>query len=222
MIQAIIMDIGGVVAPDIWEQLFFSESRISSLSHFPRSTLLRVGRKNFSLFAYRRWNRSNSWQALERAYWASVSADLGIKLDAAEIENKTTAVIQPLLDLSKIKEFSSASGLRVVFCSNDTPFWYYRNWTALNWGDSYSSEDFVMSFDFGQSKQHPRSELFKACAEVLKTAAGSTLFIDNQLDNLRSARRFGFRTLHFQSEFARNNMEALISKMAQVTGDQHG
>jgi hypothetical protein len=164
MIQAIVMDIGGVVAPDIWEWLYFSEYRLSSLSHLSRSTLLRVGRMNFSLFAYRKWNRSSSWQALEEAYWTAVSDDLGIKLDGTEIADKTSAITLPFLDLSKIKEFSAASGLRVVFCSNDTPFWYFRKWNALNWGNSYSSDAFIMSFDFGQSKRDPRCVLFIALA----------------------------------------------------------
>jgi hypothetical protein len=218
MIQAIVMDIGGVVAPDIWEWLYFSEYRLSSLSHLSRSTLLRVGRMNFSLFAYRKWNRSSSWQALEEAYWTAVSDDLGIKLDGTEIADKTSAITLPFLDLSKIKEFSAASGLRVVFCSNDTPFWYFRKWNALNWGNSYSSDAFIMSFDFGQSKRDPRCVLFSACTECLKTAAAETLFIDNQLRNVQSAREFGFQVLHFQSEFAQDNMKTLIARVNEKKG----
>ena len=215
MIKALIMDIGGILSPDIWEHLFLSKERISSFESVPKDTLQVVGAKYFALFAYRVWDRAISWQKLERIYWELVAAELNVTLNLAEVEQKTEDAIVSLIEMARLKEFAITSSMRIVFCSNETPFWFMRQKDKLAWDAVCRSDAFMMSFVFGESKSDSRATMFRACVDYLQTPPAETLFIDNQHGNIQQAKNFGFRALRFQSHKRENNLVKLLKAMSR-------
>ena len=65
--RAVILDVGGVLAHDIWEPMFDDLAERHGLS---RLYLRKAGRLLWETFAYVPETPANTWRDMERRYWA--------------------------------------------------------------------------------------------------------------------------------------------------------
>ncbi|HKU47208.1 MAG TPA: hypothetical protein VJQ58_10010, partial [Burkholderiales bacterium] len=65
--RAVILDVGGVLAHDMWEPMFDDLARKYGLS---RSALYQTGRLLWETFAYVPETPANTWRDMEQRYWA--------------------------------------------------------------------------------------------------------------------------------------------------------
>ena len=70
MIQALIFDIGGVLAYDVWEHLLLDKEKgVASVFNLNVDEVCKVGQDLWDQFAHRPADTENGWTRLEKDYW---------------------------------------------------------------------------------------------------------------------------------------------------------
>ena len=64
--QAVVLDVGGVLAHDMWEPLY---DDLAAQHQLDRNQLHEIGRLLWETFAYVPETPANTWRDMERRYW---------------------------------------------------------------------------------------------------------------------------------------------------------
>jgi putative hydrolase of the HAD superfamily len=212
-IEAVVFDFGGVLT------LQPLDSHLESIR-----ALCGLDRPTFEL-EYRRQRRDYDRGIIDsREYWSRVMDSGGKSVDSAVLRSlyeedvaSWTRVNEPVLNWAfHLQE----AGMRTGILSNMPRDILERIETRFRWFDRFEVKFF--SCDIGVNK--PEAEIYRACLDALRLEAGKVLFLDDIPENVRGAKRAGFRTVLF-----RNLEDSLqeISKQGwlpvQLTADQeHG
>ena len=198
MMNAIIFDLGGVLAHDIWEHLLLDEpDGVASEYSLDRNLVKKVGKLLWEGFAYRQETQQNDWQALERQYWSlfmeffreQLPPDVSIN----KFIQKTHDFIKPVEDGSMIPllERLQSRGIELAICSNNNEFWFRRQMDKLGLHRFFSSSKVILSCRVGVSKSSPRFEMFHVVADVLRIAKSYCIFVDDRNENVKRAQQCG-------------------------------
>jgi putative hydrolase of the HAD superfamily len=212
-IEAVVFDFGGVLTLQPLDQHLESLRALCGLDR--------------SAFAaeYRRQRRDYERGIIDsREYWSRVIDSGGKPVDPGILRSlyeKDTAswtrINEPVLNwASQLQE----AGMRTGILSNMPRDILERIETRFHWFDRFEVK--IFSCELGLNK--PEAEIYRACLDALRLEAGKVLFLDDIPENVRGAKRAGFRTVLF-----RNLEDSLqeISKQGwlpvQLTADQeHG
>jgi len=185
-IAAVLLDIGGVIVP----QLFESVRRPG----FPRGPLDREER-------YRPVQRGD---LSERDYWAEVEAAQGV--DVRALWREHTQVREEMQHALR----ALASRVRLVAFTNDMTHFFGERWPARY--PVFSLFDrLIEASAIGPPKPHP--EAFVRAASVIGEPVERCLFVDDLQANIDGARSVGMPTRYFDVRDPTGSLRALLDDL---------
>lgn len=114
-------------------------------------------------------------------------------------KNKVKLSIKEIIDnLYELRDpdiFSKLPKLKFVIASNHLTS--INNWIEKV-GIKKHLYEVIISADIGVSKPNPK--FYKILVEIIKENPENILFVDDQIENIESAKKFGLKTLHYDSQ----------------------
>ena len=199
--RAVILDVGGVLARDIWEPMFDDLAVRHRLS---KRRLYEIGRLLWETFAYVPETPANTWRDMERRYWQLFLLISRIPTTVDRLIARTDRYVVPVEGMRPILDALRARRTRLVICSNNNEIWWPRQAKKLRLAKYFADRRLILSSRVGAPKNSPRLEMFKAAVAAAGVPAASCFFVDDRLENIRRARRFGIDAVRFRgaSQFA--------------------
>jgi HAD superfamily hydrolase (TIGR01509 family) len=217
MVQAVVFDIGGVLAHDVWEHLLLDPNRgIAAVFELNTDEVRQLGRELWDVFAHRAADHENTWEQLEIEYWSAFIERSQVPLTVGECILRTdefiTAIdgMQPLLLELRSREIAMA------ICSNNTEFWFRRQMDKLGLAEFFKERNIILSSRLGVSKSSPNFEMFHAVVASLKIDKEDCVLIDDRAKTIARAINFGMPAIMFPSESDRGAgyLRALFKTMS--------
>jgi HAD superfamily hydrolase (TIGR01509 family) len=204
--QAVIFDIGGVLAEDVWEHLLPCREKSGGIRdrfRLDRDQVQKVGLLLWAAFAHTPEGQRTTWRELERRYWDlfirffwDKSAPSGASID--EFIGMTDNYIN-LVDpgMPALLAGLQSRGVRLGVCSNNNEFWFRRQFGNLKLFQYFPPEGIVLSCRVGFSKSSKGYEMFDAAADALNVPHSSCIFVDDRPENITRANARGMKGIHF-------------------------
>lgn len=231
VIKAVIFDMGGVLAFDVWEHLLLDKGEpsnpakplgVAALYGLRDEYAERVGRELWDI--YSRPNATLSGadpDLLEEHYWASFIRELRQQLPASigvnDLRDRTDLFIKPVNQsaMESLLEELKAKNIRLVICSDNTEFWFRRQMAKLGLHRFFSPSDCFVSCNVGFSKDSPGFEKFRIMSEALGIEKSSCLFVDDRRKNVEQALAYGFTPILFPSHSPKgfDYLKAVFSRL---------
>ena len=215
VIKAVIFDMGGVLAFDVWEHLLLDKGEpgnpakplgVAALYGLRDEYVERVGRELWDTYSRPDATLSGAdADLLEEHYWASFIRELRQQLPASigvnDLRDRTDLFIKPVNQsaMESLLEELKANKIRLVICSDNTEFWFRRQMAKLRLQRFFSPSDCFVSCNVGFSKDSPGFEKFRIMSEALGIEKSSCLFVDDRRKNVEQALAYGFTPILFPS-----------------------
>ena len=207
MIEAVIFDVGGVLAEDVWEHLLPCRKKAGGIRdqfRLDRDQVHKVGLLLWAAFAHTPEGQRTTWRELETRYWDMFirffwdkSPPPGASID--DFIRKTDEYIR-LVDpgIPALLEDLQSKGLKLGVCSNNNEFWFRRQFGNLKLFQYFPPAGIVLSCRVGFSKSSPGYEMFDAAVNALNVPHSSCIFVDDREDNIKLAEARGMKGIHFR------------------------
>jgi len=195
MRAAVIFDVGGVLAADIWEPMF---DDLAARHRRNRAKLQAVGRLLWETFAYVPETPANTWRDMERRYWQLFLLISRIPTTVDKLIARSDRYVVPVEGMRPILEALRARGTRLVICSNNNEIWWPRQAKKLRLAKYFAGKRLILSSRIGAPKNSPRLEMFKAAVAAAGVPAAACFFVDDRMENIRRARAFGIDAMLFR------------------------
>lgn len=200
MIEAVIFDMGGVLAYDVWEHLLLNkEEGLVSIYDLDLTRVQKVGRELYDEFAHRKGQGEDGWKELEEEYWNRLTDRLHLSLAPSELIQLTDRFIRPVVGMIELLECLKARAVRLAICSNNTEFWFRRQADKLGLYRFFNAENIVLSSRIGVSKSSPNFEMFRAVVNRLGIDKRNCVFVDDRIGNIVQSIKFGLAGIIFPS-----------------------
>ena len=198
---AVILDVGGVLAADIWEPMF---DDLAARYRLGRNRIHQIGRLLWETFAYVPETPANTWRDMERRYWQLFLLISKIPTTVEKLIAGTERYVVPVEGMRPILDALKARGTRLVICSNNNEIWWPRQARKLQLAKYFADKRLILSSRIGAPKNSPRLEMFRAAVAAAGVPAAACFFVDDRLENVRRARRYGIDAVLFRgaSRFA--------------------
>ena len=205
-IGAIIFDIGGVLAKDVWENMYYQDADASLVKRYGlnEGEAKKIGKLLWESFAYVAETSANKWRDLEIRYWQLFIAFFREQLKGQHVSEEsliadTDAFIAPIEGIAPIVERLQLLGMTLVICSNNNEFWYRRQMAKCDLHRFFHTSRIVLSCRVGTSKSSPRREMFYAALEAAGLPSSRCLFVDDRQPNVEIARKCGIDAICFKN-----------------------
>ena len=133
-------------------------------------------------------------------YWMLVAQELGATLDEGLLASLITVDVDSWTDyrdeMWTLAETFRQAGGRLALLSNGVPEIVARIRSDRDLAALFDAQ--VISFEVGLAKPEP--EIYRIVLDRLGTAPASTLFVDDRLENIETARELRIQTLHFTGD----------------------
>ena len=207
MIEAVIFDMGGVLAQDVWEHMYLDpEHGLAARFGLDTTEINKVGLLLWDSYAHVPETNSNSWRELELRYWRQFLSFFGDRIPQSVrdcgpqyLVQETDRFIVPIAGMPAELHRLRAQGLSMAICSDNNEFWIRRQMDKCDLHRFFGPDKLVLSCRVGVSKSSPRFEMFHAAREALRTPASRCLFIDDRQGNVERAKAFGMEAILFVS-----------------------
>lgn len=216
MIKAVIFDVGGVLAHDVWEHLFLDrEAGVASILNLDVEQVQRAGQDLWEKFAYRSTTEENGWKELEKEYWDLFLGRFQLSMSADDLIRLTEQFVQPVEGMIQLLECLQSEAIEMAICSNNTEFWFKRQMNKLGLHRFFSSGRVILSTRIGVSKSSPGFEMFQAAIGALGIEKDFCIFVDDRVENIQRALQFGLTGIVFpsHSKYGAKYLRALLDKM---------
>jgi HAD superfamily hydrolase (TIGR01509 family) len=193
--RAVILDVGGVLARDMWENIY---DDLALQYRLDRAKLHEAGRLLWETFAYVPETPDNTWRDMERRYWelfllisqAPTTVDALIAL--------TDRYVMPVPGMLPLVEKLRARGVPLVICSNNTEIWWLRQVEKLRLDRLVDPTKMILSSRIGASKGSPRLEMFRAAVSAAGVPPDECFFVDDRAEYIARAKSYGIDAVLFQ------------------------
>ena len=133
MIQAVVFNVGGVLAKDVWEHLLLDpETGVASTYNLPKAFVREVGSKLWGEYELKPIPSESRWEKLEEEYWEKFIAEFRDALPSSattdQFINMTEGFICDVNDeeMVPLLQRLQAGGVDIALCSNNNEFWFAR------------------------------------------------------------------------------------------------
>jgi HAD superfamily hydrolase (TIGR01509 family) len=223
MIQAIIFDIGGVLAHDVWEHLFLDDDGMhAKYPQLDKAEMFRWGKSIWGRFAYTPETPQTDWRALECQYWEAFLEVFHKQLPASaspdEFIELSLNFFRPVQGMSALLEKLRAEQVMLGICSDNNEFWYRRQADCAGFDKFIDSDKIILSNRVGKPKRSAQYEMFEAVTRAVGVPKRDCIFVDDRAPCLERAQEFGLTGILFpaQAAFGAQYVETLIEKMQLV------
>jgi HAD superfamily hydrolase (TIGR01509 family) len=192
---AVLFDVGGVLAHNMWERMFDDLAEKHGLDPVE---VQEVGRLLWETFAYVPETPANTWRDMERRYWQLFLRMCNVPLTVDSLIALTDRYVVPMPGMRPILERLHARGTRMVICSNNNEIWWPRQAKALALDRFFAPQAIILSSRVGAPKESPGLEMFRAAVAAAGVAAGNCFFTDDRQPIVDCARAFGIDAMLFR------------------------
>ncbi|NOY57719.1 MAG: HAD hydrolase-like protein [Calditrichaeota bacterium] len=216
MIKAVVFDIGGVLAFDIWEHAFLDpEKGLAALLTLPRAEVREVGLKMWEDFAYKAARSDAEIQMLEEQYWQQFRAHFRLQTPTNFFISTAEKFIKPVESMLPLLKKLHENKIELAICSNNTEFFHKRLIDKLDFIKYFERENKVLSSRIGYSKTSPGLEMFRQVERVVSAGKNEILLIDDRIKNIERAIEFGMNAILFPASSAKgaDYLEQLFLQM---------
>lgn len=207
MIQAIIFDIGGVLAHDVWEHMFLDDDGVrAKYPQLDADAMFAWGRRAWEDFAYVSETPQCDWRALEQKYWDAFIENLRAQLPASaspdEFIELSLKFFRPVAGMNALAEKLRAQKFTLGICSDNNEFWYRRQADILGFDKFFDSDKIILSNRVGKSKRSAQYEMFAAVTHAVGVPKQNCVMIDDRAPSIERALEFGLTGILFPSHAA--------------------
>ncbi len=201
--KAVIFDLGGVLAADVWEHLLLDRpDGIAELYGLDRDLVEGIGERLWEAFAYTPESERRDWRQLEIRYWESFIELVWGEAPPAEVSvggfiALSDRFIRPVPGMMSVLERLRSRRHGLAICSNNNEFWFRRQMDKLRLHRFFSPERTILSCRIGVAKSSPGLEMFRAVADSLGLAPARCAFVDDRPENVRRANELGMQGFLF-------------------------
>jgi len=193
--RAVILDVGGVLAHDIWEPML---DDLALQYRLNKQQIRKTGRLLWETFAYVPETPANTWRDMEQRYWELFRLICKVPLTVKSLIALTDRYVVPVKGMRPILEALRARGTPLVICSNNNEIWWPRQARKLQLKRFFDDDKLVLSSRVGAPKASPRLEMFRAAVTAAGVPAARCFFVDDRQENIERARRFGIDAVRFR------------------------
>ena len=193
--QAVVFDVGGVLAHNMWEPMF---DDLAAAHGLEPAQLREVGSLLWETFAYVPETPANTWRDMERRYWELFLRMCKVPLTVEALIALTDRYVVPMPGMRAIVERLHERGTRLVICSNNNEIWWPRQAQALELERFFAPQAVILSSRVGAPKESPRLEMFRAAVAAAGVPAGRCFFTDDRQPIVERARAFGLDATLFR------------------------
>jgi FMN phosphatase YigB (HAD superfamily) len=201
-----VFDIGGVIAHDVWEGVYFHPSKGLAAQHkLDHAPLWNIGRELWRKFDTAP-SRAEAIRPLRyevmywRAFVESVRQTFGVQLNARDIVGLTDSFITPVPEVLEVLARMNEAKIPIALCSNNNVFWFKRQWDKCELGRYLDASKAILSCDEGVAKAHASGKMFHRAIAVAGLSPDNLLYIDDRQENLVVAKRYGLTGAVFNAE----------------------
>lgn len=215
-VKAVVFDVGGVLAYDVWEHLLLDEKNgVVSIYNLKAEQVRKVGQDLWTKFACRVTVEENDWKRLEEEYWEHFIERFHLSVSVSDFVQLTDQFIRPVEGMTQLLERIQSKGIDLAICSDNTEFWFKRQEVKLGLHRFFSPSKVILSSRIGTSKSNPGFEMFQAVINSLGVDKRHCLFVDDREENIQQGLRFGIAGIIFpsHSQYGAQYLEALLEKI---------
>jgi len=218
-IKAVIFDIGGVLAADVWEHLLLDDDGVAARYHLDKERIREIGEDLWKQFIHRPATDQENWERVEKEYWGAFIENSRLQVTVSDLIQLSDTFIRPVPGMAELLERLRSAGIDLAICSNNTEFWFRRQMDKLGLQRFFRPERVVLSCRLGVSKSSPRHEMFQSAVDALQIGKEACIFVDDREENIRCALEFGLAGIVFpsHSESGAACVEAVLDKMGVFT-----
>jgi HAD superfamily hydrolase (TIGR01509 family) len=205
-LKAVIFDIGGILAYDVWEHLYLDDATgLASRFNLPKDKAEKVGKKLWKEFANTTMEDAETPETLEQRYWQRFIEECGDALPAITTE-ELVALSEPFIrdvnntEMIPLLERLKDLGLVFAICSNNNEFWFKRQMQKLGLVNFFPTETTVLSCRTGVSKDDPSGRMFMEVLEKLRMPSEETFYFEDRQPNVERAQSYGINAILVPSE----------------------
>jgi HAD superfamily hydrolase (TIGR01509 family) len=216
VVEAVVFDIGGVLAHDVWEHLLLDKEKgIASICQLNVNQVRKVGKELWEEFVYRPAVEKDEWKELEKEYWNRFIEILHLSRSADDFIQLTDQFIRPVEGMTQLLEDIQSQGIDLAICSNNNEFWFKRQMDKLGLCRFFSPDRVILSSRVGVSKSSPHFEMFKAVGVALGIHKKHCMLVDDRAKNIEQALRYGMPGIIFpsHSKYGAQYLKALLERM---------
>lgn len=202
MARAVVFDVGGVLAPDVWEHMLADPNGIISRYRVDEKLARGVGKKLWDDFACRSAQSGSGWMGLETKYWQEFMNQTNFTASVDELIDLTNKFIRPIPGMGVLLDRLRSSGAILAICSDNTEFWFRRQVSRLGLDEFFTPDRRILSYKVGVQKSSPNHEMFLTTLQALHVDRNACIFVDDRVANIERAVEFGVRSILFPSDSA--------------------
>ena len=225
MIEAVIFDVGGVLAYDVWEHLLLNDSNqenpgVGAVYGLPTDRLEQVGNELWMQYDRRKPAEEFTWEHYEQEYWERFIDAFKGKLP----KDVTPSTFIQMTDtficavnwegMIPIMKRLQAKGVNLAICSNNTEFWFTRQARKLDLKRFFPEDKIFLSCRVGYTKKN--REMFETVVKGIDVDGSKCIFVDDRVSNIQRAHQwFDMTGVLFPAENAWGvqYLDALLNQM---------
>ena len=193
--EAVILDVGGVLAHDIWEPMF---ADLAASHGMDGGEVKKAGSLLWETFAYVPETPANTWRDMERRYWELFLLISKLPLTVDALIERTDRYVAAVEGMQPILEALHAAGTRLVICSNNNEIWWPRQAEKLQLDRFFPRDRLILSSRIGAPKDSPRLEMFRAAVAAAGVPPSRCFFVDDRPRNVERAKSYGIDAVLFR------------------------
>jgi HAD superfamily hydrolase (TIGR01509 family) len=220
MIKAVVFDVGGVLAYDVWEHLLCDPpgsepTSVAAMLNLPRAKVWEVGKSLWKDY------ECQSTRSDERKYWEKFKQQLSEfpvlqHLPSSFFIDMTDGFIREVQGmvslLTELDTLQSEKKIQLGICSNNNAFWFHRQMTNLGLHRFFKKRNRFLSFQAGC----PKPDLFGVVLKGLGIAGHECIFVDDRPSNVQAAvEQYGMAGILFPIEHRKEGAGYLRSLLRQ-------
>ncbi len=193
--QAVVLDVGGVLAHNMWEPML---DDLAQRYQLDRDAMQETGRLLWETFAYVPETPANTWRDMEQRYWRLFLRMHQVPLTVEALIELTDRYVIPMPGMRPILVQLRARDTRLVICSNNNEIWWPRQAKALELDRFFAPQNIILSSRIGAPKESPRLEMFRAAVAAAGVPASACFYVDDREAIVERALAFGLDAMLFR------------------------
>lgn len=205
MFRIIICDIGGILSQDPWETIYATDPVFQKIFYHYQLTAEKIGQKLFEIVGYT-FKNGKFWT--EEEYWTLFQEMVKKEFRYLPKEFSMEYLITVSKNINyKTKNFHSImrlltelliNGTKPVIFSNNTEFWFRRQFDVLELGNIFSEKESILSQRIGMNKieifKNP-DLLKKYLLDPFDCRVDQILYFDDRSKNIAAANSIGINAI---------------------------
>lgn len=219
MTKAVVLDIGGVLAYDVWEHLFFEDKGIAATYHLDRGQLEKVGKALWKIFAYRPVTNPGDCRKFEEEYWELFIKAFNIKESVVAFIDRTRDFIKPVEGMDSLLGKLKGQGVDLLICSDNNEFWFKLQMDNLGLRKFFpDNRKVILSCRVGVSKSDECGKMFQSVLKAAQCKPKDCIFVDDRKENVERALKYDMTGILFphEAKCGAQYLEARLKKMGYI------